>query len=55
MARFARTRFGTELVHDEILRADLAVRPFSLAGRHSSYRCDALIIATGASAVYYAS
>ena len=54
MARFARhaTRFGTELVHDEILRADLAARPFSLAGRCGTYRCDALIVATGASAVY---
>src|SRR5271168_2503974 len=54
MARFVRhaTRFGTELAHDEILRADLAARPFSLTGRRGSYKCDALIIATGASALY---
>jgi hypothetical protein len=38
MARFGHhvTRLGTELVHDETLRADFVVRPFSLAGSHTS-------------------
>jgi len=44
-------RFGTEVVLDHIERADLSVRPFRLQGSNV-YTCDALIIATGASAQY---
>ena len=45
-------RFGTELVNDHIHRVDLGQRPFRLEGDAGSYTCDALIIATGASAKY---
>jgi thioredoxin reductase (NADPH) len=45
-------RFGTEIVNDHINRVDLALRPFRLEGDYSSYTCDALIIATGATAMY---
>jgi len=45
-------RFDTEVVHDHIQRADLSQRPFRLVGDHTLYTCDALIIATGASARY---
>jgi thioredoxin reductase (NADPH) len=45
-------RFGVPLVHDQIKEADLRVRPFRLTGDDSTYTCDALIIATGASARY---
>jgi thioredoxin reductase (NADPH) len=45
-------RFDTKLVHDHILRADLSRRPFRLYGDSATYTCDALIIATGASAKY---
>src|ERR1700688_165517 len=45
-------RFGTEIVLDHITRADLATRPFTLVGDSGRYSCDALIIATGASALY---
>ncbi|MEE4277674.1 MAG: thioredoxin-disulfide reductase [Halieaceae bacterium] len=44
-------RFGTEVVFDHIESADLSQRPFLLTGSNS-YSCDALIIATGASAQY---
>ncbi len=44
-------RFNTEVVFDEITSADLKQRPFVLKGEHT-YTCDALIIATGASAKY---
>ncbi len=44
-------RFDTEIIFDHIHTADLSVRPFVLTGE-SSYTCDALIIATGASAMY---
>ncbi len=44
-------RFNTEVVFDEITRADLKQKPFMLQGEHT-YTCDALIIATGASAKY---
>lgn len=44
-------RFNTEIVYDHIERVDLKVRPFKLFGA-SEYTCDALIIATGASAKY---
>ena len=45
-------RFGTQLVHDHIHSADLSKRPFTLSGDNGIYTCDALIIATGASAKY---
>jgi len=45
-------RFATEIVIDHIEQADLSVRPFVLRGGASRYSCDALIIATGASARY---
>jgi len=45
-------RFGTRLVHDHIQAAHLAQRPFRLTGDQGEYTCDALIIATGASAKY---
>lgn len=44
-------RFDTEVVFDHIESVDLSKRPFSLAG-NQHYSCDALIIATGASAQY---
>jgi thioredoxin reductase (NADPH) len=54
MARFQRhaERFDTELVFDHIQSVDLASRPFRLQGDNGAYTCDALIIATGASARY---
>jgi len=45
-------RFQTEIVFDHIHSVDLQQRPFSLVGDSGSYQCDALIIATGASAKY---
>lgn len=45
-------RFGTELVYDHINEVDLYVRPFVLKGDMDEYTCDALIIATGATAQY---
>jgi len=45
-------RFETEIVFDHIHTADLSVRPFKLTGDSGVYTCDALIIATGASARY---
>lgn len=45
-------RFGTELVRDHIHTARLDQRPFELIGDAGRYTCDALIIATGASARY---
>jgi thioredoxin reductase (NADPH) len=45
-------RFNTELVFDHINEVDLSSRPFRLKGDSGSYTCDALIIATGASAKY---
>jgi thioredoxin reductase (NADPH) len=45
-------RFATELVHDHIEEADLRRRPFHLRGHENVYTCDALIIATGATARY---
>src|SRR3569623_97252 len=54
MARFEKhaARFDTEIVFDHIHRADLASRPFRLDDDNGAYTCDALIIATGASARY---
>ncbi|WP_029933991.1 thioredoxin-disulfide reductase [Thiomicrospira pelophila] len=45
-------RFGTEIIFDHINQADLQKRPFTLSGDSGTYTCDALIIATGASAKY---
>ena len=45
-------RFETELILDQISAVDLAKRPFELTGDSAIYTCDALIIATGASAKY---
>ena len=45
-------RFNTEIVFDHINRVDLRQRPFRLVGDNGEYTCDALIIATGASAKY---
>src|SRR3954469_21700963 len=52
MTRFQRhaERFDTELVFDHINRVDLKSRPLRLSGDNGEYTCDALIIATGASA-----
>ncbi|MFO1340663.1 MAG: thioredoxin-disulfide reductase [Burkholderiaceae bacterium] len=45
-------RFQTQIVFDHINAVDLSKRPFTLTGDSGSYTCDALIIATGASAKY---
>jgi len=45
-------RFNTEVINDHINKADLSQRPFRLDGDYGSYTCDALIIATGATAMY---
>ncbi len=45
-------RFGTEIVYDHINQVDLSVRPFRLVGDMEEFTCDALIIATGATAQY---
>ncbi|MET0917532.1 MAG: thioredoxin-disulfide reductase [Burkholderiales bacterium] len=54
MERFQKhaERFGTEIIFDHIHTVDLKVRPFSLQGDQGAYTCDALVIATGASAKY---
>ena len=46
------TKFETEIIFDHINKVDLQNRPFSLNGDNGDYTCDALIIATGASARY---
>ncbi len=45
-------RFDTEIIFDQINSVDLQNRPFTLNGDSGTYTCDALIIATGASAMY---
>ena len=45
-------RFETEIIFDYISEVDLSERPFKLKGDSAQYTCDALIIATGASAMY---
>lgn len=45
-------RFETQIIFDHIDTADLSQRPFVLTGSSGTYTCDALIIATGASAQY---
>ncbi|HTD04886.1 thioredoxin-disulfide reductase [Undibacterium sp.] len=45
-------RFNTQILYDHINAVDLSRRPFLLKGDDNTYSCDALIIATGASAKY---
>ena len=45
-------RFGTELIFDHINSAKIDEKPFRLSGDQAEYTCDALVIATGASAKY---
>lgn len=45
-------RYGTEVIFDHIRTADLSSHPFTLTGDMGAYTCDALIVATGASAKY---
>src|SRR6516165_10559086 len=45
-------RFNTQIINDHIQSADLSSRPLTLKGDVHEYSCDALIIATGASARY---
>ena len=54
MQRFQKhaERFNTKIVFDHINQVDLSKRPFTLKGDSGSYTCDALILATGASAKY---
>lgn len=54
MARFEKhaLRFGTEIIFDHIHTAKLTEKPMRLIGDQGEYTCDALIIATGASAQY---
>ena len=54
MARFEKhaQRFGTEMIFDHIHTASLTEKPIRLVGDQGEYTCDALIIATGASAQY---
>jgi thioredoxin reductase (NADPH) len=54
MERFQKhaERFNTQIVVDHINEVDLSARPFKLSGDTNHYTCDALIIATGASAKY---
>jgi thioredoxin reductase (NADPH) len=54
MARFLKhaERFDTEIVFDHVGKVDLARRPFVLQGDSATYTCEALVIATGASAKY---
>jgi thioredoxin reductase (NADPH) len=54
MARFLKhaERFKTEIIFDHIHTAKLSEKPLTLIGDNGTYTCDALIIATGASAMY---
>jgi thioredoxin reductase (NADPH) len=45
-------RFDTKIINDQIQRVDFSKRPFTLFGDDATYTCDAVIIATGASAKY---
>ncbi len=45
-------KFNTEIIFDHINKTDFSKRPFTLTGDNGTYTCDALIIATGASAKY---
>ena len=54
MERFQKhaERFGTEVIFDHVNTAKIKENPYSLVGDQGTYTCDALIIATGASAIY---
>ncbi len=54
MERFLKhaERFGTEIIFDHIHTVKLGSHPFTLIGDQGTYTCDALVIATGASAMY---
>src|SRR5690348_11027174 len=54
MERFRRhaERFGTDMIQDHVQKVSLSRRPFVLEGDAATYTCDALIVATGASAKY---
>jgi thioredoxin reductase (NADPH) len=54
MQRFQKhaERFDTKIVFDHVNQVDLSQRPFTLKGDAGAYTCDALVIATGASAKY---
>jgi thioredoxin reductase (NADPH) len=54
MQRFQKhaERFDTQIVFDHVNKVDLSQRPFKLEGDSGHYSCDALVIATGASAKY---
>src|SRR5512145_407830 len=54
MERFLKhaERFGTEIIFDHVHTARLKESPLALVGDQGTYTCDALIIATGASAMY---
>jgi thioredoxin reductase (NADPH) len=54
MARFQShaERFETEVIFDQVNEVDFSKRPFTLKGDDATYTCDALIVATGASARY---
>jgi thioredoxin reductase (NADPH) len=54
MQRFQKhaERFDTQIVFDHVNQVDLSQRPFKLQGDAGAYSCDALVIATGASAKY---
>ena len=54
MARFQKhaERFETEIIFDQINSVKIGQRPFALEGDAGTYTCDALVIATGASAKY---
>ena len=45
-------KFDTEIIFDHIVKTDLSTRPYKLIGESAQYTCDALIICTGASAMY---
>ena len=45
-------RFGTRLIYDQVTAVELTRHPFRLVGESGEYTCDALIVATGASAKY---
>lgn len=45
-------RFGTNVVYDHIHTVDVTSRPFTLTGDQGTYTCDALVVSTGASAMY---
>jgi thioredoxin reductase (NADPH) len=54
MQRFQKhaERFDTKMIFDHVNQVDLSTRPFKLKGDAGAYSCDALVIATGASAKY---